>query len=125
MEGTMINKYQSKITEIGADVKTFLSEGMMIIFNSTAPADLKTIAVVHEIAELQQDVVAGDYLEINGEKYEILFVGDKVNETLKDLGHCTIMFNGETTADLPGTMTVEKKTLPTLKIDSELKFVHQ
>ncbi|XXM71428.1 PTS glucitol/sorbitol transporter subunit IIA [Lysinibacillus sphaericus] len=123
MEGIMINKYQSTVTEVGAEAEIFHSEKMMVIFNDTAPADLKTIGVIHKEAHLLEDVEAGDVLEVAGEAYEILFVGSKVNETLKELGHCTIMFNGETSADLPGTMTVEKKPLPNVTVDSEIRIV--
>jgi glucitol/sorbitol PTS system EIIA component len=119
----MINKYQSTVTEIGSEVEIFQSENMMVIFNDTAPADLRTIGVIHKEADLLEDVEEGDFLEVAGETYEILFVGNKVNDTLKELGHCTIMFNGETSADLPGTMTVEKKPLPQVKVDSEIRIV--
>jgi glucitol/sorbitol PTS system EIIA component len=123
MEGVMINKYQARITELGEDTALFSAENMMVIFNETAPADLKSIGVIHEETDLVQNVEAGDLLQFDDESYEILFVGSKVNDTLKELGHCTIMFNGEAAADLPGTMTVEKKPLPQVHINSEIRIV--
>ena len=68
-------------------------------------------------------VMAGDVLEINEQRYEILFVGSKVNDTLDEIGHCTIAFNGETEASLPGTMCVEKKALPNLKVGSAIRII--
>ncbi|MDN7241165.1 PTS glucitol/sorbitol transporter subunit IIA [Planococcus sp. N028] len=119
----MIKKYESKITEIGADVEMFVEEHMLVIFNETVPDALKSFGVIHEKAELFGQVEAGDILEINGARYNILFVGEKVNETLREIGHCTIAFNGERDAQLPGTMCVEKKELPPLAVNGDIRIV--
>ena len=119
----MIKKYEAKITEIGADVEMFIEENMLVIFNETVPEALKSFGVIHEKTELHGPVEAGDILEISGSQYQILFVGDKVNETLQEIGHCTIAFNGESDAQLPGTMCVEKKELPALKINSSIRIL--
>ncbi len=116
----MIKKYGAKITEIGDEVELFAEENMMVIFNNTVPEELRSFAVIHEKAELLEGVEAGDVLEINGERFEILYVGNKVNETLRDIGHCTISFTGEATANLPGTMCVEKTPLPELALGAEI-----
>ncbi|MGI2327121.1 PTS glucitol/sorbitol transporter subunit IIA [Planococcus sp. YIM B11945] len=123
MSDVMINKYESNITEIGADVEMFAEENMLVIFNETVPEALKSFGVIHEKTDLLSQVEAGDILEINGERYSILFVGDKVNETLKEIGHCTIAFNGETDAPLPGTMCVEKKELPSLTVKGKIRIL--
>jgi PTS system glucitol/sorbitol-specific IIA component len=119
----MIKKYEAKITEIGEEVEIFSEENMMVIFNDTVPEELRSFAVIHEKALLHEHVEAGDFLEINGERYEILFVGSKVNDTLQDLGHCTISFNGDASADLPGTMCVEHKPLPELALGAEIRIL--
>jgi glucitol/sorbitol PTS system EIIA component len=119
----MIKKYESKITEIGADVEMFIEENMLVIFNETVPDALKSFGVIHEKTALNGEVEAGDLLQINGAEYEILFVGSKVNETLQEIGHCTIAFNGETDAQLPGTMCVEKKELPALALGGDIRIV--
>lgn len=116
-------KYESKIIEIGSDVEMFAEENMLVIFNETVPEALKSFGVIHEKTELFEQVEAGDILEINGEKYSILFVGGKVNETLREIGHCTIAFNGETIAHLPGTMCVEKRDLPALAVNGDIRIV--
>lgn len=119
----MMKKYESKITEIGADVEMFIEENMLVIFNETVPEALKSFGVIHEKTELHGQVVAGDLLEINESQYEILFVGSKVNETLQEIGHCTIAFNGERDAQLPGTMCVEQKELPKLAVNGAIRIV--
>lgn len=116
----MIKKYEAKIKEIGEEVEIFAEENMMVIFNDTVPEELRSFAVIHEKADLLEQVEAGDILEINEERYEILFVGNKVNGTLHDLGHCTISFSGDASADLPGTMCVEKKAMPELELGANI-----
>lgn len=119
----MTKKYEAKITEIGEEVEIFIEENMLVIFNDTVPESLRSIGVIHERADLLEKVEAGDVLEISGEQYEILFVGSKVNDTLEEIGHCTIAFNGETEASLPGTMCVEKKALPELQVGSAIRII--
>ncbi|EIM08214.1 PTS system glucitol-specific transporter subunit III [Planococcus antarcticus DSM 14505] len=123
MEDIMTKKYEAKIIEIGKEVEIFIEENMLVIFNDTVPESLRSIGVIHERADLLEKIEVGDVLEINGQQYEILFVGSKVNDTLEEIGHCTIAFNGETDASLPGTMCVEKKALPELKVGSAIRII--
>ena len=114
--------YQSTVTELGADVEMFVEEKMLIIFNESAPKDLRDIAVVHSIAPLEGTIEAGDILAFGDQAYKITFVGDKVNETVAELGHCTIAFNGADHADLPGTLCVEDKDMPTISVSTTITF---
>lgn len=123
MEDVMTKKYEAKITEIGEEVEIFIEENMLVIFNDTVPESLRSIGVIHERADLIGKVEVGDILEINKQQYEILFVGSKVNDTLEEIGHCTIAFNGETDASLPGTMCVEKKALPELQVGAAIRII--
>ncbi|MDY7221275.1 PTS glucitol/sorbitol transporter subunit IIA [Halalkalibacterium halodurans] len=125
MEGTMTCIYESVITGVGSEVQYFIEENMVVIFNDTVPDDLKSIGVIHKQTELQADVAVGDVLEVNGACFRILFVGDKVNDTLREIGHCTIAFNGETNAELPGTLCVEQKPLPDFVTGATIKFIKE
>ncbi|MGJ7919025.1 PTS glucitol/sorbitol transporter subunit IIA [Neobacillus sp. LXY-4] len=125
MENTLTTVYKSRVTEIGSEVQLFLTEKMLIIFNETAPADLKSIGVIHEETELLQDIEAGDTLILGGNSFKISFVGGKANQTIRELGHCTLAFNGETSADLPGTICVEDKPIPELLEGIELVFIKE
>lgn len=117
--------YESIITEVGEDVEAFTDENMLVIFNDTVPEELKSIAVIHEANMLKDDVESGDYFYINDVKFRILHVGDKVNETLKELGHCTIKFSSHEASDLPGTMCVEEKPIPEITKNMTIKFSKQ
>ncbi|SDQ16047.1 PTS glucitol/sorbitol transporter subunit IIA [Virgibacillus salinus] len=104
--------YEVKVVEVGEDAPLMFEEKMMILFNDTVPADLKSISVVHDGDSLTQDIKAGDEMVINDEPFKILFVGDKANETMKELGHATFNFNGDSHSELPGTVCLEQKQIP-------------
>lgn len=114
--------YQSTVIEIGADVDMFLEEKMMIIFNDSAPKDLRDIAIIHDIAPFEGEIEVGDELAFDNQTYKITFVGAKVNETVSELGHCTIAFNGADQADLPGTLCVEAKEMPNISVSTTIIF---
>ncbi|MFS0675171.1 PTS glucitol/sorbitol transporter subunit IIA [Ornithinibacillus sp. 179-J 7C1 HS] len=115
--------YESIITKIGSDVSDLMDENMLILFNDTVPEELETISVIHKQGPILGLVEKGDYLYFNGEGFEILYVGEKVNETLQELGHCTVKFSNEIGEELPGTICVEKRLVPTLAENMTVRFV--
>lgn len=119
----MTTKYKSVVTELGSEVELFLTEKMIVIFNETAPLDLKDIAVVHKQTNLEEDIQVGDVFVLGPESFKVTFVGEKVNDTIRELGHCTIAFNGADYADLPGTLCVENKEIPEITAGTEIKFL--
>lgn len=114
--------YDSKITEIGSDANLFLNEKMMVLFNEKALQELRDIAIVHEVSELKSDIEIGNELVIEGHIYKVTGVGHKVNETMRELGHCTVAFNGEAIPELPGTLCVEAKPIPSLSILNHIQI---
>ncbi|MFK3939940.1 PTS glucitol/sorbitol transporter subunit IIA [Alkalihalobacillus sp. NPDC078783] len=122
MEQTKTTIYESTFIELGEQTEIFLEENMLVIFNETVPADLKNISAVHKQTEFKHEVVVGDTLRLQESDYKILFVGEKANDTLRDLGHCTIEFSGQSVSDLPGTIVVEKKPVPKLEVGGKLAF---
>lgn len=115
--------YQSSVIELGSEVTMFLEEErMLILFNDTVPQELRDIAVIHLSSEVVGTIELGDKLIFGEQSYEITCVGNKVNDTFKELGHCTVIFNGESTADLPGILCVERKELPTIEVSTIFSF---
>lgn len=112
----------SKITKIGEDVELFLEEKMLVLFNETVPAELASIALIHSQEEMSGNVEVGDYFSLGDSKYAVLSVGNKANETLHELGHCTIKFGEPKEDDLPGVIVVEDKEVPTLQPGMVIKF---
>lgn len=114
--------YESVVLEIGEDVEAFLEENLVVLFNESVPADLKSVAIVHEDKDMNGIVEADDYFILGDVSYKVLAVGDKANETLKELGHCTIKFGTPSEDDLPGMIIVEDKEIPELAVGMPVKF---
>ena len=57
----------------------------------------------------------------DGVTFNITAVGEIAEKNLANLGHITVSFNGLTGPTLPGTICVEKKEMPRLKL--EVKFL--
>jgi len=140
-------KYRGVIQEIGSMVPGFLQflpYGMLILFDETAPAELRSLSLVHNGTELVSELTAGDYVKFSppaaseqpqsyrlpalGERgmpetdaqepqwYRVTAVGESVNANLAKLGHVVIHFDGATTANLPGAISVEPEleAIPTV-----------
>ena len=65
------------------------------------------------------------HVEIDGREYKITCVGYEAPITLKGLGHCTFNFSGAEEAELPGTIYVEAKPMPEIKIGSVIRIVEK
>lgn len=100
-------KFKVKVVKIGDLVEELLAEKMMILFNSDVPEDLAEISVLHTIDDLKEDVRPGDQIKIGKYEYRITGVGSEANKTLRELGHCTLKFNGSSEPDLPGVVNID------------------
>lgn len=116
-------KYETKVTGIGSMVQELASDGnLIIIFNEDVQdPDLKDISITHTVSELKEDLVAGDVLTIGNKKFNVTAVGNTALKTLKDLGHCTIKFDGQTEANLPGELHVDG-LIPTIEVGDVITF---
>lgn len=110
-------KFNVEITEIGAMVQELMTESdCLIIYNDTvADVDLREISVTHTVDELKEDVCVGDTVLIGEIEYKVTSVGDVAQKTLRQLGHCTIKFDGADEVNLPGELHLEGK-MPSLKV---------
>jgi PTS system glucitol/sorbitol-specific IIA component len=132
-------KYQGVIQEIGSLVPEFLQflpHGMLIFFNEKAPAELRSLSMVHNGSQLASELAAGDYLKFSPPSgteqsqsyrltsiservmadtdtevprwwYRVTAVGERVNANLAELGHVVIHFDGAAKANVPGAISVE------------------
>lgn len=116
-------KYQTKVTGIGGMVQELADDGhLLILFNEDIKdSDLKDISIAHTLAELKADIVVGDVLTIADKKFNVTAVGNVALKTLKDLGHCTIKFDGDTKSNLPGELHVDG-LVPEVKIGDIITF---
>ncbi|SFP81446.1 PTS glucitol/sorbitol transporter subunit IIA [Salibacterium halotolerans] len=114
--------FEADVTTIGPDVELMLEDNMLILFNESATDDLKEISVIHNGTTISEVIESGDEFVIDGKAYKILFVGSKVNETMNDLGHATLQFNGETESDMPGTVCLEEGISSDISEISKIQF---
>lgn len=114
-------KYEVEILEVGSMVQELMEmNDCLIIYNDTIKdVDLKEISAIHTISELKSDVNVGDQMMIGEENYIVTSVGDIAQKTLRDLGHCTIKFDGENVVKLPGELHVSGN-LPKIKAGNKI-----
>lgn len=115
--------FHSTIVQIGDLVNDFLQESTLILFDHDVPAELHDMAVLHTKSESTEPVQAGDYLCIGEHRWRVTSVGDRANETLLSIGHCTLKADGSTEAQLPGMIHLEAAPFPPLTVGSVLAFV--
>ncbi|KFC06382.1 PTS system glucitol/sorbitol-specific IIA component [Trabulsiella guamensis ATCC 49490] len=98
--------YQTTITQIGASACLALEDSMLITFREGAPADIEEYCFIHCHGELSGSLHAGAALELGEHCYPVTAVGDVAEQNLRELGHITLRFDGQTTAEFPGTVHV-------------------
>lgn len=103
--------YKTIVTYIGEKVKDFIKSDMFIIFKENVPEDLRDYCFLHNNNELIKNIEEGDTLFLGETQYKITAVGGYVNQNLRELGHITFKFSGETEANIAGTLFLEKKEI--------------
>jgi PTS system glucitol/sorbitol-specific IIA component len=106
--------YETNVIKIGKYVPDMLSEKILILFKENVPDELADYCILHSGNKLYEEIVAGDEVQIRGESFKITAVGELVNKHLAELGHTTIKFDGSTVAELPGSLHVEGKDIPSV-----------
>lgn len=115
--------FHSTIVSIGVMVPDFLKESTLILFDHDAPSELHDMAVLHTKSERTEPIQPGDLLLIGDTPLRVISVGEKANETLRTIGHCTVKADGSHEPQLPGIIHVEMATFPALEVGSQVAFV--
>ena len=87
--------------------------------------EIKDYCYSVSVNPINGEIAAGQYVVIDGEEYKITCVGYEAPITLKGLGHCTFNLNGATEAELPGTIYMESKPMPDIKIGTVIKIIEK
>lgn len=116
--------YQSKISQIGEFAQDALTDGMLILFKIGAPADLADYCFVHSHDDLKQDLQVGQTIYLGKQSYKITAVGDVASVNFCELGHITLKFDGNSQAELPGTIHIKGETLSQLFVGDEIRIVN-
>ena len=117
--------YENQVKARGVAVEAFKEAGMFIIFGDNAPEEIKDYCYSVSVNPINGTIAAGQYVVVDGEEYKITCVGYEAPITLAGPGHCTFNFNGATEAELPGTIYVEAKPMPEMKIGSTIKIIEK
>lgn len=114
--------YSTKIVGIGGEVGKFTSlVKMLVIFDdSMVLPELREFSVLHSGNKLTDVIKPGDTLQIAETKFKILRVGNEVNNNIKSLGHIVIKFNDDKEELLEGSLHVEDKPIPKIRIGDEI-----
>lgn len=117
--------YSSTVTAVGDLVPEFRDQGILVFFGEGAPSELHEFSILHKVEISERAAKEGDLIRINSDEYKVLAVGHVASDNLLNLGHLDLKANGETKADLPGDVNVEKKELPTVKPGDVLQIIEK
>ncbi|WP_339226639.1 PTS glucitol/sorbitol transporter subunit IIA [Oceanobacillus sp. FSL K6-2867] len=114
---------KTKVLEIGALVPDFKEESLLVLFNETAPLELKDISVIHRFEEQPENALQqGTTLVIGDKEYTIQKVGEEANPNFESLGHVSIYFKDDETEEiLPGAVLVTPSDFPELNIGDSIE----
>jgi PTS system glucitol/sorbitol-specific IIA component len=115
--------YQTTITQIGECARDALSDRMLITFREGAPADVAEFCFIHCHGELSGALRPGAQFELGDQCYPVTAVGDVAELNLRELGHITLRFDGQTQAEYPGTVHVAGEVPAGITPGCTLKFV--
>lgn len=114
--------YKTKVNNIGEEAELFQEEKMVILFGENAPAELAEYCYNIQVNPIEGHITVGQHVYFGDVPFEITAVGDVVEKNLQDLGHITIKFNGESNAELGGTLYVEDKEMPEVNIGTKISI---
>ena len=110
-------KYEVTVTGIGDFVLPFMrTRESVIIFDKDVPYEYENMVVAHTKAEVKADIVVGD------RSYTVTAVGDEAMKTLREHGHCTIVFTGKDAVEQPGQIMVKGDGVPRFMVGDIIRF---
>lgn len=116
--------YSTTVKEIGGQVGDFIAAaGMIVMFDeemSRTLPELRDACVLHTDAKLTDTIKVGDILKIGGAEFKIIKVGDQVQKNLLNIGHISLRFDGGAGDLLEGSIHVEDKPIPEIKVGDEI-----
>ena len=116
--------YSTKIVGVGGDVPKFLNVVKMLVMfdDSMVLPELREFSVLHSGNKLDGDIKPGDILSVAGSEFEIIKVGEDVHSNIRTLGHIIIKFDGGTGELLAGSIHVEDKPIPKIRVGDEISI---
>jgi PTS system glucitol/sorbitol-specific IIA component len=117
-----VKEYKATVTKLGDSYNDMFEEGIVVVFNENAPAELAELSALHTPAKLPGDVKPGDEVVLGAKLYTVTAVGSEANYTLGKMGHCTFVFTGADDAELDGHIVLKGEGMPDLKPGSPFEI---
>jgi len=114
--------YNVEVLKVGEYASEALDDGMLILFNKKAPADVAEFCFIHNHDELKGEIIIGCNVVIDGVTFSVTAVGSAVNQNLGNLGHITLRFDSADTAEYPGSLHLDGNQPEPLMAGSTLTF---
>ena len=113
--------YSTKVVGIGGEAEKFsrLAKMIVIFDDSMVLPELREFSVLHSGNKLT------DVIKLAGSQFKILKVGNEVNNNIKNLGHIVIKFNDDKDDLLEGSIHVEDKPIPKIRIGDEIEIIEE
>lgn len=118
----MTLQFKATITEIGILANEALEEDMLILFNQTAPEEVKDYCFIHDQGQESGMLSTQSTLLIADKDFVVTAVGSAASRNLKNLGHITIKFDGRLDPEQPGTVHVIGHCPSLVHIGDEIVF---
>ncbi|QMV16836.1 PTS system glucitol/sorbitol-specific transporter subunit IIA [Vibrio spartinae] len=118
----MTFQFKATITEIGMLANEALKENMIILFNQTAPEDVRDYCFIHDQGQHVGAITTQSTLLIADKDFIVTAVGSAVSQNLANLGHITIKFDGQLEPEQPGTVHVIGHCPNIIHVGNEIVF---
>ena len=117
--------YKTKIVGVGGDAaKFFKTIKMMVLFDdSMVLPELRDFSVLHSGNQLDGVIKPGDILKIADSEFKIIKVGSEVHSNIRTLGHIIIKFDDGAGELMEGSVHVEDKPIPEIRIGDEISVI--
>ncbi|CAI2124716.1 PTS glucitol/sorbitol transporter subunit IIA [Serratia ficaria] len=115
--------FHTTITQIGDCARDALQDDMLITFREGAPADIEAFCFIHRHGATTGELQTGGVMDLAQRRYAITAVGSVATQNLRELGHVTVRFDGESQAEFPGSIHVSGPTPADIPVGSTLSFI--
>ena len=117
-------KYEVTITNIGDfSLQLLKLRESMILFDRDVPYEYLDMVVAHTKDEVRGLIELGGTVHIAEHEYTITAIGSDALKTLKEHGHCTLLFNGKDSVEQPGQIAMSGRGIPRVMVGDTICFV--
>lgn len=116
-------KYEVTVTSIGDFVlQLMMTRESIILFDKDVPYEYQNMVVSHTKSKLMADIVPGDTCFIADREYQVTAVGEVALQTLREHGHCTLLFSGKDKTEQPGEIILQGQGVPRMMVGDRIRF---